>query len=144
MIDRWERSVPVYNVPVRTRAFYILCFVGAVAVVFVTWRELAGLGPATGLNDAYAWGIWKTFNIMVLTALGSGGFSVGITAWLFKRQRGAVSVQYLAGLNLDSHNEIEIYQHMTAFGPHFSPNVFTGSDSLLSYLREAIEIGSSR
>lgn len=87
MIDRWERSVPVYNVPVWTRAFYILCALGAIAVGFVTWRELAGLGPATGLNDAYAWGIWKTFNIMVLTALGSGGFSIGITAWLFKRQR---------------------------------------------------------
>jgi spermidine synthase len=53
-------------------------------------------------------------------------------------------VQYLAGLNLDAHNEIEIYQHMTAFGPHFSPNVFTGSASLIEYLRQAIEMGSSR
>src|ERR1700751_30744 len=87
MINRWERSVPVYDVPVWTRSFYILCALGALAVGFVTLRELAGLGPHTGLNDAYAWGIWNTFNIMVLTALGSGGFSVGITAWLFKRQR---------------------------------------------------------
>ena len=53
-------------------------------------------------------------------------------------------VQYLAGLNLDAHNEIEIYQHMTAFGPHFSPNVFTGSDARINYLRQAIEMGSSR
>ena len=53
-------------------------------------------------------------------------------------------VQYLAGLNLDAHNEIEIYQHMTAFGPHFSPNVFTGSEARINYLREAIDMGSSR
>ena len=51
----------------------------------MTYRELAGLGPASGMNDAYAWGIWKTFNIMTLTGLGSGGFAIGIAAWLFKR-----------------------------------------------------------
>ena len=39
------------------------------------------------MNDAYGWGIWKTFNVMVLTALGSGAFAVGIAAWVFRRKR---------------------------------------------------------
>ena len=39
------------------------------------------------MNDAYAWGIWKTFNTVTLTALGSVGFSIGIAAWLFRRSR---------------------------------------------------------
>ena len=39
------------------------------------------------MNDAYGWGIWKTFNVMVLTALGSGAFAVGIGAWVFRRKR---------------------------------------------------------
>ena len=87
MIDRWERSVPVYNVPIWTRSFQALLALGALAVGLVLYREIAGLGPASGMNDAYAWGIWKTFNIMVLTGLGSGGFAVGIAAWLFDRKR---------------------------------------------------------
>ena len=41
----------------------------------VIYRRDRRLGPSTGLNDGYPWGIWKTFNIMVLTGLGSGGFA---------------------------------------------------------------------
>jgi hydrogenase maturation protease len=58
-----------------------------VAFVLSGYRELAGLGPVSGMNDACAWGIWKTFNLMVLTALGSGAFAVGIAAWVFRRKR---------------------------------------------------------
>jgi Ni/Fe-hydrogenase subunit HybB-like protein len=87
MIERWERDVPVFDVPIWTRPFAVLCGLGALALGLVTYRELAGLGPASGMNDAYAWGIWKTFNTMVLTGLGSGAFSVGMAAWLFRRKR---------------------------------------------------------
>ena len=58
-----------------------------VAIILTAYRELAGLGPVSGMNDAYGWGIWKTFNVMVLTALGSGAFAVGIAAWVFRRKR---------------------------------------------------------
>lgn len=87
MTERWERNVPVFDVPLGTRSFQVLMALAALAIGLTTYRELMGLGPATGLNDAYAWGIWKTFNVMVLTGLGSGGFSVGIAAWLFGRHR---------------------------------------------------------
>ena len=39
------------------------------------------------MNDAFAWGIWKTFNVMTLTALGSGPLAVGLAAWVFNRQK---------------------------------------------------------
>jgi Ni/Fe-hydrogenase subunit HybB-like protein len=87
MSDRWERDVPVFDVPIWTKPFAVACGLGALAFGLVTYRELAGLGPASGMNDAYAWGIWKTFNTMVLTGLGSGAFSVGMAAWLFRRKR---------------------------------------------------------
>ncbi len=87
MIDRWERDVPVFDVPIWTKPFVVACGLGALAFGLVTYRELAGLGPASGMNDAYAWGIWKTFNTMVLTGLGSGAFSIGIATWLFRRKR---------------------------------------------------------
>lgn len=87
MIERWERDVPVFDVPIWTKPFVVMCGLGALAFGLVSYRELAGLGPVSGMNDAYAWGIWKTFNTMVLTGLGSGAFSIGIATWLFRRTR---------------------------------------------------------
>ncbi|HEX6504942.1 MAG TPA: Ni/Fe-hydrogenase cytochrome b subunit [Terriglobales bacterium] len=85
--ERWERAVPVYGIPVATGPFIVMGILVVVALVFSAYRELAGLGPVSGMNDAYGWGIWKTFNIMVMTALGSGAFAVGIAAWVFGRKK---------------------------------------------------------
>jgi Ni/Fe-hydrogenase subunit HybB-like protein len=87
MFDRWARAVPVFGFPVVTGQFLALCGLILMAFVLTAYRELAGLGPVSGMNDAYGWGIWKTFNVMVLTALGSGAFAVGIAAWVFRRKR---------------------------------------------------------
>lgn len=84
---RWERNVPVYGFPVVNGFFLALSALVLVAFILSGYRELAGLGPVSGMNDAYGWGIWKTFNLMVLTALGSGAFAVGIAAWVFRRKR---------------------------------------------------------
>ena len=85
--ERWERAVPVYGFPLVNGFFVGLLVLVVIAFVLTGYRELAGLGPVSGMNDAYGWGIWKTFNVMVLTALGSGAFAVGIAAWVFKRKR---------------------------------------------------------
>src|SRR5271167_3332641 len=85
--SRWERAVPVYGFPVVNRFFLALVGMSLVAFLLTAYRELAGLGPVSGMNDAYGWGIWKTFNVMVLTGLGSGAFAVGIAAWVFRRKR---------------------------------------------------------
>lgn len=87
IVVRWQRGVPVYGMPIITPFFVFLCTMGMLAIVLSAYREYAGLGPVSGMNDIYAWGIWKTFNTMVLTGLGSGGFSVGIAAWIFFRRR---------------------------------------------------------
>jgi Ni/Fe-hydrogenase subunit HybB-like protein len=87
MTGKWERDVPVYNVPLRSKPMNFLIGIVAVGVFCVLYREISGLGPASGMNDAYSWGIWKTFNVMVLTGLGSGAFAVGIAAWVFYREK---------------------------------------------------------
>ena len=84
---RWERNIPVYGFPLVNGFFLVLLALVILAFVLTGYRELAGLGPVSGMNDAYGWGIWKTFNVMVLTALGSGAFAVGIAAWVFRRKR---------------------------------------------------------
>ena len=86
MKDRWQRSVPIYGVPIFTKPFYVLGVIVMIAAVLVGYREVVGLGPTSGMNDAYSWGIWKTFNVMVLTGLGSGGFAIGIAAWVFNKK----------------------------------------------------------
>ena len=84
---RWERAVPVYGFPVVNGFFIVMLAMTLLAFMLTAYRELAGLGPVSGMNDAYGWGIWKTFNVMVLTGLGSGAFAVGIAAWVFRRKR---------------------------------------------------------
>lgn len=70
-----------------TRPFQVLGILVLLALLFSAYRELAGLGPVSGMNDAFGWGIWKTFNIMVITALGSGAFALGIAAYVFRRTK---------------------------------------------------------
>ena len=85
--ERWERAVPVYAIPVITPLFKALLALMGLAIVLTIYRELIGLGPVSGMSDDFGWGIWKTFNVMVLTALGSGAFAVGIAYWVFKREK---------------------------------------------------------
>jgi Ni/Fe-hydrogenase subunit HybB-like protein len=73
---------------VLTRGFWALLVVIAIGMMLTAVREVVGLGGVmSGMSDPYAWGLWKTFNVMVLTGLGSGGFAVGIAAWVFNRTK---------------------------------------------------------
>jgi Ni/Fe-hydrogenase subunit HybB-like protein len=84
---RWERAVPVFGFPVVTPFLISLLALALLAFLLTAYREVVGLGPVTGMNDKFGWGIWKTFNVVVLTAWGSGAFAVGIVAWVFGRKR---------------------------------------------------------
>ena len=87
-MTKWQRSVPVYGVPVLNQGFWGLLIVVVIGLILSAVREVLGLGGSiSGMSDPYAWGLWKTFNVMVLTGIGSGGFAVGIAAWVFNRTR---------------------------------------------------------
>ena len=87
VVNVWQRGVPVYGKRIVTKTFRLLMFFAILGLVIGIIRMMSGLGTFTGLNDAYPWGIWKTFNVMVLTALGSGAMSVGIAAWVLYHKR---------------------------------------------------------
>lgn len=79
--NRWHRNVHVYDSPLISAPFL---FWGALAVIGVSLslgRIFTGLW-FTGMNDDYAWGVWKTFNVMTLTALGSGGLAVAFFCYV--------------------------------------------------------------
>ncbi|MFZ0685254.1 MAG: Ni/Fe-hydrogenase cytochrome b subunit [Terriglobales bacterium] len=85
--NRWERAVPVYGVSVINPFFLALIGLALLSLLLTVYREVVGLGPASGMNDKFGWGIWKTFNVVVLTAWGSGAFAIGIATWVFGRKK---------------------------------------------------------
>jgi Ni/Fe-hydrogenase subunit HybB-like protein len=87
LVNHWQRGVPVYREPVLTRPFLFFAALAALGLCLALVRFFSPLGPFSGMNDAYAWGIWKTFNVMTVTALGSGPLAVGMAAWVFGRHK---------------------------------------------------------
>jgi len=87
LVNHWQRGVPVYREPVITPTLLFFAALAAVGLILALVRLCSPLGPFGGMNDAYAWGIWKSFNVLTLTALGSGPLAVGMAAWVFNRQK---------------------------------------------------------
>lgn len=82
----WRRMMAVKS-PVLTKPFWMLAGLAALGLVLSAYREVAGLGAASGLNDGYSWGMFKNFNVTVLTALGSGGFALGMMTFAMNRRK---------------------------------------------------------
>ena len=61
----------------------ILAF-GAYATVI---RYAQGLGAATNLSDAFPWGLWIGFDMLVGVGLAAGGFVVAATVHVFRMER---------------------------------------------------------
>lgn len=88
LVNRWQRGVTVYEAPLLTPwfVFFVAMFVAGTVIAAV--RLFGGaLAPFAAMTDAYAWGVWKTFNVMALTALGSGALAVGLASWVLGRTR---------------------------------------------------------
>jgi Ni/Fe-hydrogenase subunit HybB-like protein len=66
----------------RTGWLLVLFLVGAAIAV---WRFTVGLGPATGLNDGYPWGIWIAFDVVSGTALACGGYAMALMVYIFNK-----------------------------------------------------------
>lgn len=84
-VHLWQRGVPV-KAKLWTPATIALALVAAVGLAIAGYRLLGNLRAVSGMTDMYAWGVWKTFNVMTLTALGTSGLSVGMAAWVFGRK----------------------------------------------------------
>ena len=87
LTNHWQRGVPAYREPVITVSLLFFAAWAVVGLALAVARFFSPLGTFSGMNDAYAWGIWKTFNVMTLTALGSGPLAVGMAAWMFNRTK---------------------------------------------------------
>lgn len=73
------------NTKVSSQLFKILIPFVAAFVVFVLLRLIFGLGVTTNMNDGYPWGLWITYDVVVGTALGTGGYMMAFLIYLFNK-----------------------------------------------------------
>lgn len=65
--------------------FGLLLLLWALGTAAGSVRFLQGLGAASAMNDGYPWGIWIAIDVVVGTALGSGGFAVALLVYILNR-----------------------------------------------------------
>lgn len=70
---------------VVTGPFIVLTLLALVGAVFMVQRYRHGLGAVTNLSDGYPWGLWITYDVLVGTALGCGGYAMAVLVYIFNR-----------------------------------------------------------
>jgi Ni/Fe-hydrogenase subunit HybB-like protein len=71
--------------PLWTPAMKVLAGIFGIAMLLVAYRFIFGIGSVSALNDGYPWGSWKILNVLVLTALGSGGYALAFVVYALNR-----------------------------------------------------------
>ncbi len=68
-----------------TRPFLALTGLFLLAAGILLYRFFVGLGPVTALSDRYPWGLWIAFDVVVGTALATGGYAVAILVFILNK-----------------------------------------------------------
>jgi Ni/Fe-hydrogenase subunit HybB-like protein len=75
--------------PLGGRVFTIPFLIGVIVILiaafFLAKRLLYGLGPVTGMNDGYPWGLWIAYDVNVGTAFACGGYALAILIYIFNK-----------------------------------------------------------
>jgi len=71
--------------PLRTVTFQVAVAIALATFALIAVRFWVGLGPMTGMTDTQPWGIWKLFNVIVLTAMGSGGYAMALLVYVLNK-----------------------------------------------------------
>jgi Ni/Fe-hydrogenase subunit HybB-like protein len=79
-----EASQPVGG-RILTKPFLVLAAIALVGFVLIIYRYVFGLGAVTNLSDGYPWGIWITYDVLVGTALGCGGYAMALLVYAFNK-----------------------------------------------------------
>ena len=79
-------AVPVGGRTMTTPVRWLTAIV-VLLTALVIWRFAVGLGPATGLNDGYPWGLWIAFDVVTGTALACGGYAIAFLVYILNRGR---------------------------------------------------------
>ena len=65
----------------------VLVAIAAVGAASALIRLLLGLGATTSMNDGYPWGLWIAADVVVGTALATGGYALALLIYILNRGR---------------------------------------------------------
>lgn len=71
------------RLPKLTFWTFVLAVIWAAGLFTTFYRFYYGLGAATNLSDAFPWGIWIGFDILIGVGLAAGGFTIAATVYIF-------------------------------------------------------------
>jgi Ni/Fe-hydrogenase subunit HybB-like protein len=70
-----------------TPAVQIMIALLGFATIAAVARFVKGLGATTAMNDGFPWGIWIAFDVVVGTALASGGYAMALVVYVLNKGR---------------------------------------------------------
>ena len=79
-----EESQPLGG-KIITKPFMVLAALALIGGILIIYRYVYGLGAVTNLSDGYPWGLWITYDVLVGTALGCGGYAMALLVYAFNR-----------------------------------------------------------
>jgi Ni/Fe-hydrogenase subunit HybB-like protein len=71
--------------PILTRAFAIALVFAGIGLWVLGRRFIYGLGAVSHMSDGYPWGIWITYDVLVGTAIGCGGYAMALLVYVFNK-----------------------------------------------------------
>jgi len=79
-----EKHTPVGG-PLFTRMFAIALVFAGIGVWVLARRFMYGIGAVSNMSDGYPWGIWITYDVLVGTAIGCGGYAMALLVYVFNK-----------------------------------------------------------
>lgn len=71
--------------PLFTRMFAIALVFAGIGAWLLARRFMLGIGAVSNMSDGYPWGIWITYDVLVGTAIGCGGYAMALLVYVFNK-----------------------------------------------------------
>jgi len=68
-----------------TRPFMVLLAIAGIGALVAIYRFAFGIGSVSNLSNGYPWGVWITIDVVIGTAIGCGGYAVGLLVYILNR-----------------------------------------------------------
>ena len=65
--------------------FAIALVFAGIGAWFLARRFMYGIGAVSNMSDGYPWGIWITYDVLVGTAIGCGGYAMALLVYIFNK-----------------------------------------------------------
>jgi Ni/Fe-hydrogenase subunit HybB-like protein len=68
-----------------TGPFKVLLAIAGLGAIVAAYRFVNGIGSVANLSDGYPWGVWIAIDVVVGTAIGCGGYAVGLLVYILNK-----------------------------------------------------------